>query len=268
LPYLPNGWCWIALGQVTVFQNGRAFPSKEYAPEGVKLLRPGNHFADGTVRWTEKNSRFMPQQWAEEHPSYIVRANELIMNLTAQSLTDEFLGRTCLTGPDECCLLNQCLARITPLDGVDKQFSLYLLKCPVFRKFVNGLNTGSLIEHMFTSQLEDCCLPLPPFEEQKEIMQEVEHRLSIIEGIEAQVDANLKRAARLRQCILKRAFERRLVPQVATDEPASVLLERIGRQRLQQSQPGDGTGQRTQVLERKTRLPSKRKARKPKETGE
>lgn len=108
---LPKGWCWMALGQVASFQNGRAFPSTEYATEGVKLLRPGNLFADGSVRWTEKNSRYMPVEWAELHPSYIIRGNELVMNLTAQSLADEFLGRICLTDQDECCLLNQRLAR-------------------------------------------------------------------------------------------------------------------------------------------------------------
>jgi type I restriction enzyme, S subunit len=230
-PELPQGWCWVALGQVARFQNGRAFPSKEYAPEGVRLLRPGNLFADGSVRWTEKNSRFMPAEWAEKHPTYIVRGNELVINLTAQSLADEFLGRTCLTDPDECCLLNQRLARITPFSGMDKKFTLYLLKSSTFRSFVNGLNTGSLIEHMFISQLEDCCLPMPPAEEQQEIVQEIERRFSIIEENEAQVDANLKRAARLRQSILKRTFEGRLMPQDPTDEPADKLLDRIRPER-------------------------------------
>ncbi|MGC8640034.1 MAG: DEAD/DEAH box helicase family protein [Isosphaeraceae bacterium] len=69
--------------------------------------------------------------------------------------------------------------------------------------------------------------PLAPLAEQGEIVQEVERRFSILDEIEAQVDANLKRAARLRQGILKRAFEGRLVPQDPTDEPAEKLLERI-----------------------------------------
>jgi type I restriction enzyme, S subunit len=55
--------------------------------------------------------------------------------------------------------------------------------------------------------------------------------ISIVDQIEKQVETNLKRAARLRQGILKLAFEGRLVPQDPTDEPAEKLLERIRQQR-------------------------------------
>ncbi len=55
-------------------------------------------------------------------------------------------------------------------------------------------------------------LPLPPFDEQQCIVNEVERRLSVIEELEATVEANLTRADRLRQSILKRAFEGKLIP--------------------------------------------------------
>lgn len=59
--------------------------------------------------------------------------------------------------------------------------------------------------------------PMPPLTEQQRIVAESERRLSVIDELEAAVDADLKRADRLRQAILKRAFEGKLVPQDPTD---------------------------------------------------
>ena len=61
--------------------------------------------------------------------------------------------------------------------------------------------------------------------------------LSVVDEVEAVVVATLKRAERLRQAILRRAFYGRLVPQNPDDEPASALLERI---RVERAAPSPG----------------------------
>ena len=227
LPELPEGWCWAGLGQVAGFQNGRAFPSKEYVPRGVRLLRPGNLDSSGRVNWNEKNTRHMPEEWAERFPRYIVRGDELVMNLTAQSLKDEFLGRVVRTGSGERCLLNQRLARIQSFPGLNRGFLLAVLQARRFRRFVDALNSGSLIQHMFTSQLHEFVFPLPPRSEQDAIVAEVDRLLTDCSTRVASIDHAIRTCSILRQSILKRAFEGRLVPQDPDDEPASSLLERI-----------------------------------------
>jgi type I restriction enzyme S subunit len=60
-----------------------------------------------------------------------------------------------------------------------------------------------------TLNLEDvraASVAVPPLSEQLRIVAEVDLRLSLLRETEAQVDANLKRAERLRQSILSKAF--------------------------------------------------------------
>lgn len=247
LPDLPEGWCWASWDQIGFAQNGRAFPSKEYSESGVKLLRPGNLHVSGNTEWTTKNTRYLPEVWARKHADYLIGSNELVMNLTAQSLADEFLGRICRTGAAERCLLNQRIARLKPL-LVNSDFLLWLFKSQVFRHYVDSLNTGSLIQHMFTSQLRDFRLPLPPLTEQRRIAEAVDALMSRMTSIELSVELTIARIPVERQSILKWAFEGKLVEQDPNDEPASVLLERIKAEReSMQSRKRRRTGKRKNV---------------------
>jgi type I restriction enzyme S subunit len=92
--------------------------------------------------------------------------------------------------------------------------------------------------------LSSIVVPVPPLQEQARIIAEIERRLSVAEQIATTIDAALARASRLRQSILKRAFEGNLVPQDPNDEPASVLLERIRAERTSREVAAPRRGRR------------------------
>jgi len=73
--------------------------------------------------------------------------------------------------------------------------------------------------------LKQLPIPIPPFAEQERIVAEVERRFSVVEELEAVVNANVQRAARLRQSILQRAFEGSLIdrPQQFIEVSPSIL---------------------------------------------
>jgi type I restriction enzyme, S subunit len=217
--------------------NGRAFPSADYSTTGVKLLRPGNLHASGRVEWTAQNTRFLPVKYSNDFPRYLFKGSELVINLTAQSLEDAFLGRACLSSKDDEFLLNQRIALFRPFE-MDKKYCLYVLKSPLFREFVdNGLHAGSLIRHVHTKQLMKFVFPIAPPQEQNKIVSRIEIAFAWIERLVAEATSARKLIDHLDQAILATAFLGELVRQNPNDEPAGVLLERIRAERQAASTP-------------------------------
>jgi type I restriction enzyme, S subunit len=87
------------------------------------------------------------------------------------------------------------------------------------------------------STLKSFPVPAPPAEEQRRVVAEVERQLSIADAMATEIDHALRRSAALRRSILEQAFSGKLVPQDPSDEPASVLLERIAASRAAAPKP-------------------------------
>ena len=84
----------------------------------------------------------------------------------------------------------------------------------LLRRFINyAINsaTGSTIPNVSLKSMREFEIPTPPIEEQRQIVQEIESRLSVADKLEEQIKTSLQQAEALRQSILKKAFEGELV---------------------------------------------------------
>ena len=81
------------------------------------------------------------------------------------------------------------------------------------------------------SDLAHLVIFIPSLEEQEQIVSQIEQGFSLIENSQRIVNSTLQTLETMRMSVLKQAFEGKLVPQDPNDEPASVLLERIKKQK-------------------------------------
>jgi type I restriction enzyme, S subunit len=84
---------------------------------------------------------------------------------------------------------------------------------------------------------QDIVIPIPPIEEQREIVRHIEDALATIDSIFTHKQATLEELNQLDRSILAKAFRGELVPQDPNDELAAVLLDRIRAEREQTSTP-------------------------------
>ena len=224
LPELPDGWCWATVEQVCEYivdclHSTPIFRESGFLCIDTNCIKPGRidfekvRYVDEDT-FIERNRRMKPK----ENDVMFSREEALLGVATRVPSNLEF----CLGQRMMIFRLNQ---------SVNASFYEKILNSSVFRSQYLQEITGTASPHLNIQDIRKFMISLPPLIEQQIVAAEVERRLSIIEELANVTQASLKRAERLRHSILKEAFASRLVPQDPNDEPASVLLERIRRER-------------------------------------
>ncbi len=136
------------------------------------------------------------------------------------------------------CLHQNHLLKVRPQNDIESKYLLYYFISSEGRDLIKKVaSSTSGLYTLSISKIGCLKFPLRDKKEQQQIVQEIETRLSVCDKLEETIEQSLKQAEALRQSILKKAFEGKLVSQDPNDEPAEKLLERIKAERLtQQSQ--------------------------------
>jgi type I restriction enzyme S subunit len=219
----PDGWAWTTVAGAGRVDLGRMrHPDWHTGPNMKPYLRVAN-VLEGRIDTSDVHEMHFDPPVYER---YRLLPGDVLLN---EGQTPELLGRPAVfRGVPEGAAFTKSLLRFRPGAAVSSEWALVVfLHYLRSGRFTRESRITTNIAHLPAIRLKPIEFPIPPCAEQTRIVSEVERQMSFIEGCERSVDAGLKVSAALRRSVLKSAFEGRLVPQDPTDEPASVLLDRI-----------------------------------------
>lgn len=227
---LPHGWVWATVGQLSLEQRYGSSAKTDESADGVPILRMGN-IQDGEIDLSRL--KYLPQEH-HEFPDLFLGDGELLFNRTN---SPELVGKTAVYR-----------SQVTPCSYASYLISVKLSpSClpELVAAYINSVHGRHWIKSVVTQQvgqanvngtkLAALAVPLPPEDEQREIVEQLLDQLGSATEQAAEIERSLKQSAAQRKNILKAAFAGQLVPQDPDDEPASVLLERI---RAERAAPG------------------------------
>jgi len=229
LPKIPHNWNYYRLEDITYLVTDGTHFTPKYKEEGVKFLSVKN------VRpffMREEHVKYISQ---EEHEQLIKRCKPENGDILYTKVGATY-GYACKVDLAYEFSIFVSLCLIKPVyEFLLSDFLEILMNSELVFRQARQRVSGSGVPDLHLVEIRDFKVPLPPLEEQHQIVREIESRLSVCDKVEQSIAESLEKSKALRQSILKKAFEGKLLSEAeiaqckqAVDyEPAAKLLERI-----------------------------------------
>lgn len=220
---LPIGWEWKLMKEVGNIQLGRQRAPRYHSGQHMRpYLRVQNVFEDRIDLSDVMEMDFPP----EDFEKYQLFDGDILLN---EGQSPEFLGRPAMYRDElpGACFTNT-LIRFQAFDFVNKDFALL-----VFRHYMHSgrfSKEGKIttnIAHLSAGRFSEIEFPLPPVDEQREVVERVNILFAFAERFECKYKSAASILKQIPSSILSKAFRGELSEQDSGEESATDLLARI-----------------------------------------
>ena len=201
LPELPEGWVWATMPKLGELNRGK---SKRRPRDDERLYGgPYPFIQTGDVRKSDGVITEYSQTYSEFglQQSRLWPAGTLCITIAANIAETGILKFS-------ACFPDSVVGFLMDGSEITTSYVEYFIRTA--REKLEGFAPATAQKNLNLEVLEAVSVPLSPLTEQHRIVTELDRRLCLLRETEAQVDANLQRAERLRQSILAQAFSGRL----------------------------------------------------------
>jgi type I restriction enzyme S subunit len=219
LPTIPYSWTWCAVAEAGEVQLGRQRAPQHHAGDHMRpYLRVANVLEDHFDLTDVKAMNFTPT----EFETFELRTGDILLN---EGQAPDLLGRSAIyNGEIPGCCFQKTLLRFRAKEGVNPAYAQLVFRHYMHSgRFKRESRITTNIGHLTQVRFVVMEFPLPPSLEQDAIVA----LFGELDAALGELDPIATDAVRLRQSVLKAAFEGRLVPQDESDEPAAMMLARI-----------------------------------------
>lgn len=197
-PQLPSDWQWTTLGSLCPVFVDCVHRTPKAATDGFPALRPRDVVA-GILR-THDAMEVTEEEFLERTARREPTEGDVIYSRELS------YGWAVVVPADMRLCLGQGMTLFRPDERMDPNFLALVLNSPFGRRQARRAATGTAHPHINLREIKTFMIPIPPASRQKEILGEVDRRLSIILELEQELSNALKRADRMRQAILDKGF--------------------------------------------------------------
>lgn len=231
LPNIPESWCFVRLGQIAEIGSGMSVSAtrKLEDPLTVPYLRVAN-VQRGFLDLSEIKSMNIERS---QLGTFQLKEWDVLFN---EGGDRDKLGRGWIWQSEITpCITQNHVFRASPYLASESHSKLLSYWANTFGQayFEKAGKQTTNLASINKTVLSQFPVPLIPYEEQEEICEQIEQSLTNLDAQEQEIASALCRADLLRQSILKKAFSGQLVAQDPNDEPVSVLLDTIRKEKRQ-----------------------------------
>jgi type I restriction enzyme S subunit len=207
---LPEGWRWATVEELADDSKyalkagpfGSSLKKEYYVPTGYKIygqeqvIRGDPYFGD----------YYIDEDRYQQLKSNAVKSGDILISLVGT------IGKVLILPENiEPGIINPRLVKLSlERNLIDSRYFKFYMETETARHYFSTVSHGETMEILNLGILKTLPVPLPPLDEQRRIVVEVERRLESARAVESAVEVGLKRAGRLRQAVLRSAFEGKL----------------------------------------------------------
>lgn len=229
LPGLPEGWCWLRLGDlgedplnaVQTGPFGAMLHNTEFVPDGVPVIAVGNLTGLGFRR---EGLYFVTAEKARELERFDVQAGDVLFARSGATT-----GKVCVAPAfvRDWRMTGHILRLRLDTSALKPEVAVFALAgAPAVKAQITGNIRGATRPGYNTSLLESIWVPVPPLDEQDVLVERVRSVLAVVDARRDAVEELDGHLSAMDRAVLAKAFRGELVPQDPNDEPAATMLTR------------------------------------------